>query len=68
MNNGIAASSCPLFAHTEFLGFNIRKKHYAKVVDLVSLAALVGPGAPDSDLTNSQVNRYFGNGSISLHV
>ena len=68
LNNGIAASSCPLFAHTEFLGFNIRKKPYAKVVDLVSLEAPFGPGAPDSDLTNSQINRNFENVSISLHV
>ena len=44
------------------------KKHYAKVVDLVSLEAPVGPGAPDSDLTNSQINRNFENVTISLHV
>ena len=44
------------------------KKHYAKVVDLVSLEAPFGPGAPDSDLNNSQINRNFENVSISLHV
>ena len=44
------------------------KKPYAKVVDLVSLEAPFGPGAPDSDLTNSQINRNFENVSISLHV
>ena len=44
------------------------KTHYAKVVDLVSLEAPFGPGAPDSDLTNSQINRNFENVSISLHV
>ena len=40
------------------------KKHYGKVVDLVSLEAPFGPGAPDSDLTNSQVNRNFENVGI----
>ncbi len=45
-----------------------KKKHYAKVVDLVSLEAPFGPGAPDSDLTNSQINRNFENMSISVHV
>ena len=44
------------------------KKPDAKVVDLVSLEAPFGPGAPDSDLTNSQINRNFENVSISLHV
>ena len=45
-----------------------QKKPYAKVVGLVSLEAPFGPGAPDSDLTNSQINRNFENVSISLHV
>ena len=45
-----------------------KKKPYAKVVDLVSLEAPFGPGAPDSDLTNSQINRNFENVVISLHL
>ena len=45
-----------------------RQQPLAKVVDLVSLEAPFGPGAPDSDLTNSQINRNFEHISISLHV
>ena len=41
--------------NTDFLRFDGRKNPLAKMVDLVSLAALFGPGAPNPDLGHSQI-------------
>ena len=41
--------------NTDFLRFDGRKKPLAKVVDLVPLGALFGPGAPNPDLGDSQI-------------
>ena len=41
--------------NTDFLRFDGRKKTLAKVVGLVTLGALVGPGEPDPDFGHYQI-------------
>ena len=48
--------------------FNGRKKPLAKVVDLVPLGALSGPGPPDPDLVQFRIDVKHGILNISLYV